>query len=117
VKLRNVTLRALTALMLLLMLGLQVWSSQSMAHDGLAHAHAGAANAGEKDDATHSPESSDAGSQHRHSHNTGDHAHDVPLKPNSVQIRTDGKTEWRLRDCDSVCSAVVPPPERPPKQP
>ncbi|QYG02793.1 hypothetical protein [Massilia sp. NP310] len=114
-KLRNVTVRFLAMALLLSMLGILAWSSQSMSHTGLVHVHAADSKLEKADDSNKTVASGHSVKKHAHTHNAGDHSHDVPLQPAAAQLVL---AEWAGRsreDSDIVRSAFMPPPERPPK--
>ncbi len=101
--------------LLLSMLGLLAWSSQSMSHTGLVHVHAGDSKLQKADDSSKTVGSGYVVKKHAHAHNAGDHSHDVPLQPAGAQLVS---AEWVGRsgeDSDTVRSALVLPPERPPR--
>jgi hypothetical protein len=96
------------------MLGLLVWSSQSVSHAGLAHSHSAAGAELLLDDYGKFFETSKLDKKHHH-HNAGDHTHDVPLQPALVRLGIDRTVGWRRACGDDVRSAVVVPPDPPPR--
>lgn len=85
-----------------------------MSHIGLVHAHSSDSTLPEADDSG-KREAAGFAKKHGHPHNAGDHTHDVPLQPAAAQL---GFAEWAGRsqeDSDAMRSALVLPPERPPK--
>lgn len=101
------TARVLAALLLVSMLGLIGWHTQSTSHAALSHVHAAT-------EPGHGIEVGEGDGSHRH-HNSSDHSHDVPLRPAGARVGGPPNRGWLSASAGSMQSIDVAPPVPPPR--
>lgn len=101
------TVRMLAALLLVSMLGLIGWHTQSTSHAAPAHVHVAA-------EPGHGFDVGEGDGSHRH-HQGGDHSHDVPLRPAGMRVGAPPGRDWLSASAAAMPSIDIAPPVPPPR--
>lgn len=102
------TVRMLAALLLVSLLGLIGWHTQSTSHAAPAHVHAVA-------EPGHGIDAGEGDGSHRH-HQSGDHSHDVPLRPAGARVGAPPDRGWLSASAAAMLSIEIAPPVPPPRR-
>jgi hypothetical protein len=112
--------RLIVAVLMVLVLVAQFVNALSNSHTRVAHRHASGGHVG-KTHSAHDPRLSVTKAKaarthvHTHQHDPADHTHDLPLRQALAAVQFTAMPTWHTEAAVSFPSAVVHPPERPPK--